>query len=186
MPIAPASSANAHRLLFLDLIANGRNRRERKGSKRDFRVSLDVGRPAVEEEMPVEMFTVMLPLMLAGTDSLSGLKLQLELAGSALHESVNVPADPFRGVTVSVKLAFCPLAIVSLVWPAVAMMKSNPNPESGTCTGAAIDSPAIVSLPSCGPALEGANEMSTVHASPTSRDAPQLLPTRTNSADVES
>ena len=44
------------------------------------------------------MFRVTLPVPFAGTDSVAGLKLHDEFAGSELQEKVNVPADPFAGV----------------------------------------------------------------------------------------
>jgi hypothetical protein len=57
--------------------------------------------PALEAPFAVAIFTVRLPVEFAATDSLVGLKLQDEFAGSELHENVKVPVDPFKGLSVN-------------------------------------------------------------------------------------
>ncbi len=58
--------------------------------------------PALDEETPVAMFTVTVPVAFAAMDSVDGLKLQEELAGKPVHEKVKVPLDPPIGITLSV------------------------------------------------------------------------------------
>ena len=53
-------------------------------------------------EMPVAIFTATVPVVFAPTVSLGGLKLQAELAGSAVQAKVNVPLEPLIGVKVTV------------------------------------------------------------------------------------
>jgi hypothetical protein len=70
-----------------------------------------------EEVVPVAICTVTLPEVFAATDSLVGLKLQTELAGSEPHANVKEPLEPLMGVRVIANLAVCPLATVWLDWP---------------------------------------------------------------------
>ena len=81
---------------------------------------------------PVAMVTVTLPAALAATDSLNGLKVQEEFAGSVPQLKVKVPAEPLIVATTSVKVAAWPLEIVLLAGPFICSEKSNPVPESGT------------------------------------------------------
>lgn len=81
---------------------------------------------------PVAMVAITLPVALAATDSLNGLKVQEEFAGSVPQLKVNVPAEPLIVAMPSVKLAAWPLEIVLLAEPFSCSEKSNPVPERGT------------------------------------------------------
>jgi hypothetical protein len=66
------------------------------------------------EERPVAICAVTLPVALAETTSLAGLKVQAELDGSEPHAKVKAPLDPFIVARLIVKLAVWPLETVWL------------------------------------------------------------------------
>lgn len=79
---------------------------------------------AETDATPVAICTVRLPEEFAATDSVFGLNVHAELAGSELQAKVKVPLEPLIGAKVIAKLAICPLAMVWLDWPCAETEKS--------------------------------------------------------------
>jgi hypothetical protein len=127
------------------------------------------------EARPVAICTVALPVAFAVTTSVTGLKLQTELDGSALQAKVKVPLDALIVARLIVNVAVWPLAIVRLERPADEMEKSNPIPERETWVCVARSELETVRLPVCWPALDGEKAICVVQLPPTASDDVQVV-----------
>jgi hypothetical protein len=102
IPINPASRTITKNQLRLLRTVNGRTRIvQASGTSWSMRV-IDSEFPALDEEIPVAICTMTVPVAFAAMDSLAGLELHEELLGSPLHENVKVPLDPLNGAKLSV------------------------------------------------------------------------------------
>jgi len=103
-------------------------------------------------------------------------------AGSVPHAKVNVPEEPFSGVTVSLYCVICPLATEKLSGVSVLSAKSKPMPVSVDCTLAGRLLLDTLNVPVCAPAATGANTTLTVQFAPADSDVPQVVPVISNPA----
>lgn len=123
-PPAPAQLviANEHKKMIViksrlrRLRVNASGSRKRPGAMKSMRDEEDLGARsafcAEAGERPVAICAVTLPVALAETTSLAGLKVQAELDGSELQAKVKVPLDPLNVARLNVKLAVWPLETV--------------------------------------------------------------------------